>query len=364
VFEGNLDVDVDVALRTSHLFCPFPANIRNDRAFLDRVHAYLPGWELPRMRTEMLTPHYGFIVDYLADLWRISRGQSFANVFDRWFRLGPALDRRDDKAVRRTASGLLKLVFPHGEVEENDARWALETALEMRRRVKEQLKRMGGLEYWQTAFTYLRNSGEEVKEVTLTEARVTGLLDSGALPAGRLYAVGRDRADRRPCVFRIEAEIVPGTGRATLTGVRPKAVSDALHAAYDYVRNRLTELGIVRGETDRDLHVQVLNPMEAADPMGVGLGMFVAIVSALRETPIVEGAAIVGDMSVQGSILEPDAVGEMVLLARETGAKTLLLPEANREDAQALPRGLIEGLDLQYFETPGDLVRQVLGGGG
>ena len=363
VFEGNLDVDVDVALRTSHLFCPFPSNIRNDRAFLDRVHAYLPGWELPRMRTEMLTPHYGFIVDYLADLWRISRGQSFANAFDRWFQLGPALDRRDDKAVRRTASGLLKLVFPHGEIDEQGARWALETALEMRRRVKEQLKRMGGLEYWQTDFTYSRNDGDGVIEVHLKEARVTGLLDSGALPPGRLYAVGRDRTDRRPCVFRIEVEIVPGTGRATLSGVRPKAVGDALHAAYDYARNRLTELGVTRAETDRDLHVQVLNPMEATDPVGLGLGMFIAIVSALRDKPVVEGTAIVGDMSVQGSILEPDGIGEMVLLARENGARTLLLPEANREDAQALPPGLLEGLDLKYFQTPGDLVRHVLGEG-
>jgi ATP-dependent Lon protease len=360
VFEGNLDVDVDVALRTSHLFCPFPANVRNDRAFLDRVHAYLPGWEMPRMRTEMLTAHYGFIVDYLADLWRIARGGSNANAGDRWFRLGEALDRRDDKAVRRTASGLLKLVFPHGEIEEADARWAIELALEMRRRVKEQLKRMGGLEYWQTRFTHVRVTTGEEHEVTLAEQRVTGLL-AEPIRSGRLYAIGRDRSDRRPCVFRIEVELVPGTGRATLSGVKPKAASDALHTAWDHARSRLSELGVIKAETDRDLHVQVLNPMEANDPTGLGLGMFVAIISALRGRAMQEASAIVGDMSVQGSILELDAVGEMVLLARENGARILFLPEASREDVKALPTGLLEGLTLQFFGGPGDLASNALG---
>jgi ATP-dependent Lon protease len=363
VFEGNLDVDVDVALRTSHLFCPFPGNVRGDRAFLDRIHAYLPGWDLPRMRTEMLTSHYGFIVDYLSDLWRTARGSSCANISDRWFRFGEALDRRDDKAVRRTASGLLKLVFPHGEIGEEDALWAMKLAMEMRRRVKEQLKRMGGLEYWQTRFTYVDVKSEEEREVELGERRVTGVLEETLRP-GRLYAIGRDHADRRPCMFRIEVESVPGTGRATLSGVKPKTASDALHTAWDHARSRFSELGVTRADTDRDMHVQVLNPMEASDPIGLGLGMFVAIVSSLRDTTMPEASAIVGDMSVQGSILEPDAVGEMVLLARENGAHRLFLPEATKGDVQALPAGLIEGLELEYFGSPGDLVARALGGGG
>ncbi len=362
VFEGNLDVDVDVALRTSHLFCPFPLNVRNDRAFLDRVHAYLPGWEMPRMRTEMLTAHYGFIVDYVSDLWRLLRGVSFANSIDRYFTLGPALDRRDDKAVRRTASGLLKLVHPDGEFEESDVRWAVELAFEMRRRVKEQLKRMGGLEYWQTQFTYTSKAGVE-KEVVLREAPTGGLLSPTPLPPGRLFAIGRDRVDRRPAVFRIEVELVPGAGKATLSRIRAQSAASALHTAYDHARNHLTDFGILAAATVRDLHVQVINPMEAEDPIGLSLGMFLAIVSALRGESVRQGLVVVGDMSVQGAILPPDSVGEMVLLARENGATAMVLPAETRGDVEALPAGLREGMAFDYFSTPADVVSLGLRGG-
>jgi ATP-dependent Lon protease len=361
VFEGNLDIDVEVALRTSHLFCPFPLNVRNDRAFLDRIHAYLPGWELPRMRTEMLTVHHGFIVDYLADLWRILRGASFANAIDRHFRLGVALDRRDDKAVRRTTSGLLKLVHPDGGFEAEDVRWALELALEMRRRVKEQLKRMGGLEYWQTGFAYAAaGDGGNEREISPAEQATEGLLSPTELPPGRLFAIGRDRRDRRPCIFRIEVELVPGTGHATLLGVKTMSVSSALHAAYDHLRNRLSEYSVAEAALSRDARVHILNPMEAGDPTGLGLGIFLGIVSAMREQAVLPGLAVLGDMSVQGSILPPDAVGEMVLLARENGARRLLLPVSNEEDVTALPDGLRDRLEFGFFATPGQLTSLAL----
>ena len=350
VFEGNLDVDVDVALRTSHLFCPFPLNIRNDRAFLDRVHAYLPGWEMPRMRTEMLTGHHGFIVDYLADLWRQLRGTSYANAIDRFFRLGPALDRRDDKAIRRTASGLLKLVYPGGEFEADDVRWALELALEMRRRVKEQLKRMGGIEFWQTGFTFSGEDGVE-REVVPPERPSGGLLSPEDVPPGRIHAIGRDKRDRRPCVFRIEAELVPGSGKALLTGARSTSASDALKAVHDHIRNHLTELGIPKARLDRDIHVQLLNPMEAIEPSQIGMGLFIAIVSALSGRAPYPGLAVVGDMSVQGAILEPDAIGEMVLLAREGGATRLVTPAGTLGDIAGLPSGLTEGLGINGYDS-------------
>jgi len=360
-FEGNLDVDVEIALRTSHLFCPFPQNIRNDRAFLDRVHAYLPGWELPRMRTEMLSAHYGFIVDYLSDLWRILRGSSFANAIDTYFTLGSDLDRRDDKAVRRTVSGLLKLVHPDGEFGVGDVQWALEIALEVRRRVKEQLKRMGGLEYWQTGFAFTGNASGAEREVTLHEQVTEGLLSPAHLPPGRVFAIGRDRLDRRPCVFRIEVELVPGSGRALLSRVKAQSASSALMIAFDHARNHLTEFGISGAIADRDLHVQVLNPMEADEPTGLSLGIFLAIISALRGQSVPPGFAVAGDMSVQGAILPPDSIGEMVLLARENGATILAVPSANRDDVQNLPAGLRAGLDFRHFELAAGLVSAALG---
>ncbi len=359
VLEGNLDMDVEVALRTTHLFCPFPPNIRNDRAFLDRVHAYLPGWEMPRMRTEMLTPHHGFIVDFLADLWRTSRGRSLAGEFDRWFSLGSALDRRDEKAVRRTASGLLKLVYPHGEVDEAGCRWALEIALEMRRRVKEQLKRMGGLEYWQTAFSYVERDGQE-RPVDVAERGKSGFLEDTELPIGCVFVLGRDRNDRRPCIFRVEAELVPGTGRANLSGVRTRGAHDMLHTAFDFVRSRLSELGIAHADPDRDIHVQVLNPMDATEPSGLGLGIFVAIVAALRGTRVQSGAVVLGDMTVQGTIVSPDALGEMLLLARENGARTVFIPEAAADQLLALPAGFLERMDVRQFGSAPVLAQNVL----
>jgi ATP-dependent Lon protease len=321
------------------------------------VIAYLPGWELPRMRTEMLTAHHGFIVDYLADLWRLLRGSSFASAIDRHYRLGPAIDRRDDKAIRRTTSGLLKLVHPDGEFGAGEVSWALELALEMRRRVKEQLKRMGGLEYWQTHFTYspAMNGGPE-REVAPAEQATEGLLSPAEIPPGRLFAVGRNRDDRRPCILRIEVELVPGSGRATLLGLRTASASSALHAAYDHLRNRLSEYGVATASLDRDVRVHILNPMEADDPVGLGLGIFLAIASAMRGAPVPSGLAVVGDMSVQGSILAPDAVGEMVLLARESGARGLFVPEETREDITALPDGLTRDLSFGYFSSPSQLV--------
>lgn len=365
VFEGNLDVDVEVALRTSHLFSPFPRSVRNDRAFLDRIHAYLPGWELPRMRSDMMTRHYGFIVEYLADVLRALRGASFADAPGTYFRLGPALDYRDERAVRRTVSGLLKLVCPHGEFGPEEVRWALELALESRRRVKEQLKRMGGMEYWQTHFSYgLLGGHEPEREVLLPEQGQGpsrgGLFSADEMPAGRLYALGRDAADRRPCVFRIEVELGPGSGRASLSGVRSQAVQDALQAAHHHIRNRAAELGAARPVLRKDLHVQILNLMEASEPAGLGLGILLAMVSALRGIPVARGVAVLGDMSVQGSILPPEVVGETVLLAREGGARTLYVPAAAWDDFDALPRDLIEGLSVYHFASPAELVAAVL----
>jgi len=221
---------------------------------------------------------------------------------------------------------------------------------------------MGGLEYWQTRFTYrVVPSSNGDREVTLAEQATEGPLSPTELPAGRLFAIGRDRKDRLPCVFRIEVEIVSGSGRTTLSGVRSASASGALHTAHDHIRNRLSEYQIPAAVTDRDLHVQILNPMEADEPTGLGLGIFLAIVSALRRRPVRPGMVVIGDLSVQGSILEPDAVGEMILLARESGAKLVLVPSANRDDVRELPTGIQEGVGFDYFSTPSELLTLALG---
>jgi ATP-dependent Lon protease len=360
-FEGNLDLDVQVALRTSHLFCPFPARVAHDRAFLDRFHSYLPGWEMPRMQTGMFGNSYGFIVDYLAGVLQELRATSHATAIDKWFQLGPAIDKRDDKAIRRTVSGLLKLIHPDGEYNRDDIQPLLLIGMEGRRRVKEQLKRMGGLEFWNTRFTYgPREDGQPVTEVPVPERVEGGLLASAVLPPGRLYCVGRDRSNRRTCLFRIEVERIAGKGKCQLASPSRGDVADALHIAYDQVKKNLSELEIKQSLAHYDLRVQIANPMEADEPSLLGLPIFVAIVSALRAQPVETGTVIAGDMSVQGNLEGIDTVGEFLLIAHENGALKIALPLLCETDVIASPRELQEGMHVAYYSTPGELIEHVL----
>ena len=267
VFEGNLDLDVQVALRTSHLFCPFPARVGHDRAFLDRFHSYLPGWEMPRMQTWMFGSSYGFIVDYLAGVLQELRAGSHATAFDRWFTLNAAVDKRDDKAIRRTVSGLVKLLHPDGQFGPGDIEPLLVLAMEGRRRVKEQLKRMGGLEFWNTRFAYhSRENGCPEREVSIPERTEERFLANTALSPGKLFCVGRDRGNRRTCLFRVEVERLSGNGHCQLASSNRGDVAAALHIAYDQVKKNLTGLGVKDSLVQWDPRVQIANPMEADKP--------------------------------------------------------------------------------------------------
>jgi ATP-dependent Lon protease len=352
---------VQVALRTSHLFCPFPARVGHDRAFLDRFHSYLPGWELPRMQTWMFGNSYGFIVDYLAGILQELRGTSHATALDRWFTLNTAVDKRDDKAIRRTVSGLIKLVHPDGQYGQRDVEPFLLLAMEGRRRVKEQLKRMGGLEFWNTRFAYHpRENGVPEREVAVPERTEERFLAATTLSPGRLFCVGRDRSNRRTCLFRVEVEKLPGNGRCQVAGPGRGDVADGVRIAYDQVKKNLTELGIKESLVQWDLRVQIGNPMEADEPALLGVPLFVALVSALRGQPLSPGTVVAGDMSVQGNAEGIDAVGEILLIARENGAVAVALPSLCRGDVAACPRELLEGLTITYYDRPNELIDRVL----
>lgn len=361
VFKGNLDLDVQVALRTSHLFCPFPARVGHDRAFLDRFHSYLPGWEMPRMQTRMFGSSYGFIVDYFAGVLQELRSGSHASAIDRWYSLNAAVDKRDDKAIRRTVSGLLKLLHPDGEFGPREVEPLLVLAMEGRRRVKEQLKRMGGLEFWNTRFAYRHVDNGPMHEVTVPERTDERYLASTALSPGRLFCVGRDRSNRRTCLFRVEVEKLPGNGRCQLASPNRGNVGDALHIAYDQVKKNLTDLGVKDSMVQWDLRVQIANPMEAEEPSLLGVAIFVAIVSALRNQAIPNGTVVVGEMSVQGNVEGIDAVGEVLLIALENGAIRVALPARCEADVGDIPKELVEGLSIGYYSDPSDAIVQVLG---
>jgi ATP-dependent Lon protease len=361
VFEGNLDLDVQIALRTSHRFCPFPARVSNDRAFLDRFHAYLPGWEMPRMQTWMFGDSYGFIVDYLAGVLQELRAQSHATAIDPSFVLGSAIDKRDDKAIRRTVSGLIKLVHPDGRYTSRDVEPLLLLAMESRRRVKEQLKRLGGLEFWNTSFTYgSRENGQTQREVPLPERLEERFLTNATLPPGRLYCIGRDRRNRRSCIFRVEVERIKGTGKCQLASPNRGDVADALRIAYDQVKKHLTDLGIKDSLAQWDLRVQVANPMEADEPSMVSIPVYTAIVSALRGRPIETGTVVSGEMSVQGNLEGIDSVGEVIMIAREYGAVQIALPSQCERDVASVPRELTHHIEILFYDQPRDLVDRVL----
>jgi ATP-dependent Lon protease len=364
VFEGNLDLEVQIALRTSHLFCPFPTRVGNDRAFLDRFHSYLPGWEMPRMQTWMFGDSYGFIVDYLAGVLQELRAQSHATAIDHSFVLGPAVDKRDDKAIRRTVSGLIKLVHPDGRYTAEDVEPLLLLAMEGRRRVKEQLKRLGGLEFWNTSFTYgPRENGQPHQEVTLPERVEERFLSNAKLPPGRLYCVGRDRRNRRTCLFRVEVERIKGTGRCQLASPNRGDVADGLRIAYDQIKKHVTDLGIKENLAQWDLRVQVANPMEADEPSLLGIPIYVAIISALLGQPIETGTVVAGEMSVQGNLEGIDSVGEVIMIALEYGALQIALPAMCQLDVSNVPAQLTKGIGIVYYDRPRDLVDRVLSQG-
>src|SRR3954447_16746186 len=255
---GNTNQPIDVMVQSGHLFAPMPDVIRDDMAFIDRLHFYLPGWEIPKMRNDLFTNHYGFVVDYLAEALGEMRKHNFTEISDRHFSLGPHLNARDRKAVRKTVSGLMKIVHPHGDVSQEDLAEILELALEGRRRVKEQLKKMGSFEYYHTSFSYtLQETGEE-RFVGVPEQGGRDLISSDPLPPGTVYTAAVT-GDGTVGLFRIEVSVGSGTGKAKTAGGVSSAMKEAIQRAFVFLSSKKVELGIARELDTSDLHVEVID---------------------------------------------------------------------------------------------------------
>ena len=251
---GNTNQPVDVMVQTGHLFAPMPDAIRDDMAFIDRLHFYLPGWEIPKMRNDLFTDHYGFVVDYLAEALREMRRHNFTEVIDRHFSMGSHLNARDRKAVRKTVSGLMKIVFPHGAVTRDELSEILAVALEGRRRVKEQLKKMGSFEYYHTSFSYtLQETGED-KFVGVPEQGCRDLVSADPLPPGAVYCAGVT-GDSTVGLFRLEVSVSDGTGKLKTAGGLSGLIKQSVQRAHSYLFARKNELGIARDLDSSDLHV-------------------------------------------------------------------------------------------------------------
>lgn len=359
VFVGNINVDIQTAVRTSHLFTPFPQEMQ-DLAFLDRFHLYLPGWDMPKMASHLLTDHFGLVVDYLSEVLRELRKVSYAGLIDQYFELGEALNRRDEKAVHKTFSGLVKLVHPDGEVSREEAEDYLSLALEMRRRVKEQLRRMGGVEYWNTALSYRDRATGAEKVPVLPEQAEGGVITAEPLAPGIVHTVGWDVEAARYALFRVEVALMKGSGGYSVTGAVGRAMREAIRTAFDYLRSNITRFTIDRSVEDYDAHFQVVNLMQAKEGSQTAAAFFVALFSALVGIPLRGGTVVLGEITIQGGVLPVQGFAECVQLARENGARCILVPTANARDLAQVPSELLGGLEIVFYADPKECLLKAL----
>src|SRR5437763_7135283 len=288
-------------VRSSHLFIPLPDTIREDMAFLDRIHFYLPGWEVPKMRIEYFTDHYGFVVDYLAEALRELRRHNFTEMIDRYFSLGSHLNARDVKAVRKTVSGLIKLIYPDGEVSREDMAELVDLALEGRRRVKEQLKKMGSFEYHQTSFSYLDNETREERFVGVPEQGGRDMISIDPLAPGSVYTASVDDQGKVG-LYRLEVGCAPGTGKLRIAGGVEGTMKESIQRAFAYLMGQKVKMGVGQQVDTTDFHVEAIDLLSNHVPCEAGIALVVAVYSAVKRVSVQAGFVILGDLSIQGNI--------------------------------------------------------------
>lgn len=360
VFIGNINVDIETAVRTSHLFTPFPKEMQ-DLALLDRMHAYLPGWELPKMHSDYIGVHYGFVVDYLAEIFRGLRDLPVAHLVDHHFRFGASLNRRDEKAVRRTVSGLVKLLHPDEQVTKPELEGYLNLAMELRRRVKEQLKRMGGIEFWDTHFSYQDIESGIEKAVGVQEQSAAGLIPPDQLPAGVVYTVSADPTSGKTGAFRLEVAAAKGGNGYALTGASSRHVREAARVAYDYLRTHWLELAVERPLEGNQLNIQVVD-LQHSETLAPGSTAFsVAIVSSMLDRPLAAGTVVLGDVTVAGGTIAVQAFADCLQSVAENGGRRVLIPIQNAGEISSLPADILKKLDIAFYAGPKEAVLKALG---
>jgi ATP-dependent Lon protease len=357
---GNTNQPVDVLVKTSHLFAPMPSHVRNDMAFLDRLHFYLPGWEMPKMENRFLTSHYGFVVDYLAEAFKEIRKQNFTEIVDRFFRLGSHLNTRDVKAVRKTVSGFIKLMNPSGNVDRNDLESYLEIALEGRRRVKEQLKKLGAYEYYKTSFSYIDESTETEKFVAVPEMGGSHLISPDPMPPGSVYAASVGTGGKI-AFYRLEVATSPGTGKIKISGAIDTTLRQSVQTAWSYLSSRKEQLRISDIFNTQDFHFQGVDLLSNHEGCEASVAVFVAIYSAALNKQIVPALIILGDMTVQGNVKGCRSLIEPLQLAMENGARRVLLPTENRRHFLEVPADTVEKVDPVFYTDPVTAANKALG---
>lgn len=357
---GNTNQPVEVMVQGGHLFEPMPPVIRDDMAFIDRLHFYLPGWEIPKMTNDLFTDHYGFVVDYLAEALRDLRKHNYTEVPDRHFGMGPHLVTRDRKAVKRTVSGLMKIIYPHGDATKEEVAELLEFAMEGRRRVKEQLKKMGSFEYYHTSFSYTDTETGEERFVGVPEQGGRNLISSEPTSPGTVYTASV-APDGTVGMFRVEVSVSAGSTKLRTAGGVSGVTKESVSRAFGYMLARKNELGIGREIDTSDLHVEVIDLLNNRIEGEIGVAFLVAAFSALKKAPATAALLILGDLSIQGNIKGVRSLVEPLQVAMDNGAKRALIPIENKRSFLDVTGDVMEHVDPIFYGDPKTAAFKALG---
>lgn len=361
VFVGNINQSVDVLLKTSSLFDPFPPEMGTDTAFLDRMHCYLPGWEIPKFRPEHFTNDYGFISDYLAEFIRELRKEQYGDAMDHYFRLGKNLNQRDTIAVRRMVDGYLKLLYPDGVFTKEDVEEALKISLEMRRRVKEQLKKLGGMEFYDVNFSYIDKETFEENYVSVPEQGGGKLIPEGMCNPGQVYTVSQGKSGMLG-VFRLESQMLPGNGKFEKTGIgSDREAKESTNTAFNFLKANGNRISGAISTTTKDYIINYQDLQGIGMTGRLALPTLIALCSIALGKPTLGSLAVLGEISISGTMMKVDELANLLQVCLDSGAKRVLLPIASAAELGAVPADLIGCFNLIFYRSAEDAVFKALG---
>ena len=361
VFVGNINQSVDVLLKTSSLFDPFPPEMGTDTAFFDRMHCYVPGWEIPKFRPEHFTNDYGFITDYLAEFIRELRKEQFGDSIDKYFKLGGNLNQRDTVAVRKTVGGMIKILYPNGVFTKKELEEVIIFALEMRRRVKEQLKKIGGMEFYDVNFSYIDNETFEEHYVSVPEQGGGKLIPEGMSNPGQVYTVGFGKSGMIG-VYRLESQMLPGNGKFERTGLgSDREAKEASNTAFNYLKANGNRISKSISTTVNDYIVNYQDLQGIGMTSKLALPTLIAIASIALKKPVLSSTAVLGEISISGTLIKADELANSLQVCLDSGAKKVLLPITSAADIGTVPAELIGCFNLIFYNSPEDAVYKALG---
>lgn len=361
VFVGNINQSVDVLLKTSSLFDPFPPEMGTDTAFLDRIHCYIPGWEIPKFRPEHFTDDYGYITDYLAGFIRELRKEQYGDALDKYFILGKNLNQRDTIAVRKMVGGFIKLLYPDGEYTKDQLEEILRISLEMRRRVKEQLKKLGGMEFYDVNFSYIDKESFEERYVSVPEQGGGKLIPEGICNPGQIYTISHGKTGMIGA-FRLESQMLPGNGKFERTGLGSDTkCKEATNTAFNYLKANSNRISGAISTTNRDYIVNYQDLQGIGMTNKLALPTLIALVSIALGKPSITSLAVLGEISIAGTMMKVDELANALQVCLDSGAKKVLLPITSAADLSTVRAELIGCFNLIFYQSPEDAIYKALG---